>query len=142
MGAGDRGRAIAHVIPGISSYSLKLIKVIDQQENKVVYGDEQSQLPSSSLPDISPSGISEKNTHQSAGLENDGDRKTARFLILAILFFVTGFLGLPVLWLSKSFSLTEKIVWSILNIIYTCALIAGTVAICVWALRPFFSAIP
>lgn len=68
------------------------------------------------------------------------DRKTTRFLILAMLFFVTGFLGLPVLWLSKSFSLTEKLIWSVLNTIYTCALIAGTVAICIWALRPFFAA--
>jgi hypothetical protein len=108
----------------------------------VVYGDEQSQHPSPSPPNFFPSGQSAKNTHASSRLENDGDRKTARFLILAILFFVTGFLGLPVLWLSKSFSPTEKIVWSILNIIYTFALIAGTVAICVWALRPFFSAIP
>ncbi|MCU0711364.1 MAG: hypothetical protein MUC43_04855 [Pirellula sp.] len=72
---------------------------------------------------------------------NDLDRKTTRIVILAMLFFVTGFLGLPVLWLSKSFSLTEKLVWSIVNTVYTCALIAGTVAICIWALRPFFTAI-
>ncbi|XZE22518.1 hypothetical protein SH449x_002448 [Pirellulaceae bacterium SH449] len=69
----------------------------------------------------------------------DRDRTTARLLILAMLFFVTGFLGLPVLWISKSFSLTEKLIWSIVNTIYTCALIAGTIAICVWALRPLFS---
>lgn len=67
------------------------------------------------------------------------DRKTARLLILAMLFFVTGFLGLPVLWISKSFSMTEKLIWSVVNTIYTCALIAGTVAICVWALSPLFS---
>lgn len=70
------------------------------------------------------------------------DRRTARLLILAMLFFVTGFLGLPVLWISKSFSLTEKLIWSVVNTIYTCALIAGTVAICVWALRPLFSVLP
>lgn len=108
----------------------------------MVYGDEQPQYPSPPSSDYSPSGLSAEKADTRRSLESDRDRKTARFLILAILFFVTGFLGLPVLWLSKSFSLTEKIVWSILNIIYTCALIAGTVAICVWALRPFFSTIP
>lgn len=106
----------------------------------MAFSDEQSKTTSPSLSE-SPLGRT-KTGHLAAvqDQENDRDRKTARFLILAMLFFVTGFLGLPVLWLSKSFSLTEKLVWSVLNTIYTCALIAGTVAICVWALRPFFTA--
>ena len=106
----------------------------------MAFSDEQSKTTS---PSLSESPLVRTKTGHLAAIhdqENDMDRKTARFLILAMLFFVTGFLGLPVLWLSKSFSLTEKLVWSVLNTIYTCALIAGTVAICVWALRPFFTA--
>ncbi len=107
----------------------------------MAFSGEQSKTTSPSQSE-SPLGRTETgHLAASQGQENDRDRKTARFLILAMLFLVTGFLGLPVLWLSKSFSLTEKLVWSVLNTIYTCALIAVTVAICVWALRPFFTAI-
>lgn len=97
--------------------------------------------PSETPASLSGLPITSRDT-PSAGIDSsshDSDRKTTRFLILAMLFFVTGFLGLPVLWISRSFSLTEKIVWSLLNTIYTCALIAGTIAICIWALKPFFS---
>ena len=55
-----------------------------------------------------------------------------RLVILAVLFFVTGFLGIPLLWISDSFSRTEKIVWSILVTVYTLVLIGTTVAICWW----------
>jgi hypothetical protein len=70
------------------------------------------------------------------------DRTTIRWIILCVLFFVTGFLGLPVLWVSKSFSLTEKIIWSVVNIVYTSTLIAITAAICWWAFRPLFAIVP
>lgn len=53
--------------------------------------------------------------------------------ILALLFFVTGIFGLPLLWMSGSFSQTEKIVWSIVVTLYTLLLIGATVAICWWA---------
>jgi hypothetical protein len=66
-----------------------------------------------------------------------GSRKT----VLAILFFVTGFLGLPLLWLSPAFSNLEKWVWSFINIVYTSALIAGTVAICWWSYKRIFGMI-
>lgn len=107
----------------------------------MAFSDEQSKNASPSPLGSAPGSVNLGNPSASPGPESDRERKTTRFLILAMLFFVTGFLGLPVLWLSKSFSLTEKLVWSVLNTIYTCALIAGTVAICVWALRPFFTAI-
>lgn len=53
--------------------------------------------------------------------------------ILALLFFVTGVFGIPLLWMSGSFSQTEKIAWSIVVALYTLLLIGATVAICWWA---------
>jgi hypothetical protein len=64
--------------------------------------------------------------------------QTTRWLILGMLFLVTGFLGLPALWISRSFTTKEKIFWSIVNTIYTSALIAITGLICWWAFRQFF----
>lgn len=52
--------------------------------------------------------------------------------ILVLLFFVTGILGLPLLWLSDSFSRTEKIVWSIVVTLYTLLLLGATLAIGWW----------
>jgi len=57
----------------------------------------------------------------------------SRTLIFVMLFGVTGFLGLPVLWLSPSFSRLEKCFWSVVNILYTLLLIAITIAICWWS---------
>jgi len=57
----------------------------------------------------------------------------SRTLIFVMLFGVTGFLGLPVLWLSPSFSNFEKCFWSVVNILYTLLLIAITIAICWWS---------
>jgi hypothetical protein len=54
-------------------------------------------------------------------------------MILAILFAVTGFLGLPLLWMSPAFSRIEKIVWSIINVLYTSLMIAACAAICWWS---------
>ncbi|MCU0721013.1 MAG: hypothetical protein MUC83_14985, partial [Pirellula sp.] len=75
----------------------------------MAFSDEQSS-------NTSPSGSASGSVHPghptaSHAPESDRERKTTRFLILPTLIFVTGFLGLPVLWLSKSFSLTEKLVW-------------------------------
>jgi uncharacterized membrane protein YbhN (UPF0104 family) len=61
-----------------------------------------------------------------------------RFAVLGVLFLVTGFLGLPLLWMNKKFSNTERIVWSIVVIIYTCALIAFVGWIIWWAYRRIF----
>lgn len=57
----------------------------------------------------------------------------SRKFVLMILFFVTGALGLPLLWISAQFSATEKLLWSLANLAYTLALIALCIAICVWA---------
>ena len=62
-----------------------------------------------------------------------------RFAVLGVLFLVTGFLGLPLLWMNKKFSNTERIVWSIIVIIYTCALIAFVGWIIWWAWSRVFA---
>jgi len=41
------------------------------------------------------------------------------YLILGMLFGVTAALGLPFLWVSRGFSTTMKVVWSIVVILYT-----------------------
>jgi len=56
-----------------------------------------------------------------------------RKVILAMLFLVTGALGLPLLWLSPAFNATEKVIWSLVNLVYTLMLIGICVAICYWA---------
>lgn len=42
-----------------------------------------------------------------------------RWLMLLVLFGVTAALGIPFLWNAKSFSRTEKIVWSVIVSLYT-----------------------
>jgi hypothetical protein len=66
------------------------------------------------------------------------DRQTTRIVMFVVLFGVTGFLGLPALWISKSFTPSEKIFWSIINTIYTLILIGITAAICWWSYRQIF----
>lgn len=60
--------------------------------------------------------------------------------ILLLLFCVTGFLGLPVLWLSYAFTTTEKIVWSIVNIAYTLMLIGACAGVIYWCYLRFQNA--
>src|SRR6185295_17618761 len=42
------------------------------------------------------------------------------WLVLGMLFFVTLFLGLPVLWLSRGFSPLAKVLWTVLLLVWTC----------------------
>jgi len=46
-----------------------------------------------------------------------------KLAVLACLFLVTGFLGLPLLWMNRRFSTAERFVWSLVVTIYTLALI-------------------
>ena len=62
-----------------------------------------------------------------------GQLLNSRLLIFVMLFGVTGFLGLPILWMSPSFSRLEKYFWSVVNILYTTVLIILCVVICWWA---------
>lgn len=54
-------------------------------------------------------------------------------LLLSLLFFVTGALGLPVLWYSKAFSLQGKITLSFAVLAWTALLIWLTVLVCMWS---------
>ncbi len=56
-----------------------------------------------------------------------------RLAMFGMLFGVTGFLGIPFLWMSHRFSRREKMVWSVIVTIYTLLLIAGMLAICWWS---------
>jgi len=80
---------------------------------------------------LPPNSLSEKKTDAKSSPMAQILR--SRFLIFVLLFAVTGFLGLPILWLSPSFSRLEKYFWSVVNILYTSALIALCLAICWWA---------
>jgi len=41
------------------------------------------------------------------------------WLVLGMLFFVTLFLGLPVLWFSRGFSPLSKVLWTVLLLVWT-----------------------
>lgn len=70
---------------------------------------------------------------ESGARENWERLLRAKWLVLGILFLVTGFLGLPLLWLSPSFSRMEKWIWSVVNVVYTSSLIYLTYRIVLWA---------
>ena len=61
-------------------------------------------------------------------------------MVLAILFGVTGALGIPLLWVNGKFSLAERLFWSLVVIIYTTALVGVTAAIVMWAYRVIIGA--
>jgi len=55
-------------------------------------------------------------------------------LLLAVLFFVTAAPGLPLLWISRRFSLAAKIVWTILNLLWTALVLWGFYLVMGWCL--------
>lgn len=73
--------------------------------------------------------------HQSVAKAAASSMTDGRWMVLAILFGVTGALGIPLLWVSKKFSLAERIFWSIVVTIYTLALVGVTAAIVMWSYR-------
>lgn len=56
-----------------------------------------------------------------------------RRALLVLLWGVTGFLGLPLLWLSPKFSATEKFIYSVLITMYSLFLILLATGIVWWA---------
>ena len=56
-----------------------------------------------------------------------------KWMVLVVLFLMTGALGIPLLWMNKGFSKAERIIWSIAVTIYTTILVAIVVWICLWA---------
>ncbi len=61
----------------------------------------------------------------------------SKALILAIQFLVTGFLGLPLIWFSSSFTRSEKWTWSIIVTVYTLILIGIAAFSVYFMLRTF-----
>ena len=61
--------------------------------------------------------------------------------MLAMLFCVTGALGIPFLWKSQAFGVAEKVFWSIAVSIYTSLLLWGTAAILTWSYRNISNAL-
>jgi hypothetical protein len=59
--------------------------------------------------------------------------------VLALLFLVTGFLGIPVLWMSRGFTTTMKVVLSIVVTAYTLLLIGCTIGVLWWAWSGIFA---
>ena len=59
----------------------------------------------------------------------------SKLAVLACLFLVTGFLGLPLLWMNRGFSTAERLLWAIVVTIYTLALIGLVAAIALWCYR-------
>lgn len=55
------------------------------------------------------------------------------WFILCLLFFVTAILGLPLLWISRGFSLTWKIALSLIVTLYTALLLWGFWWIMSWS---------
>lgn len=62
----------------------------------------------------------------------------SRWAVLAMLFLVTGALGVPLLWMNPNFSKTERIFWAIIVSIYTALLIFTAGAIVMWSFRQIF----
>jgi hypothetical protein len=54
------------------------------------------------------------------------------WLILAMLFFVTLFLGLPVLWISRGFSTASKVFVTIAVLVWSVIFIGGFIWFMVW----------
>lgn len=70
-----------------------------------------------------------------AGSRLLGRLSQSRLAVLAVLFLVTGFLGLPLLWKNRRFSTIERWFWAITNTIYTGLLIALAIGIVLWSYR-------
>ena len=55
-------------------------------------------------------------------------------VLLAVLFFVTAAPGLPLLWISRGFSLTGKLVVTILVLVWTAVVLWGFYFVMAWCL--------
>ena len=69
---------------------------------------------------------------------NRGELLQSRSVVLAVLFLVTGALGIPLLWVNQKFSNAERVFWTVVVLIYTVLLIAGVGWIVWWAWTRIF----
>ncbi len=67
--------------------------------------------------------------------EGGGNLIQNKLAVLAALFLVTGFLGLPLLWMNRQFSAVERLFWSVVIIIYSLILTGITVFVIWWSYR-------
>lgn len=68
-----------------------------------------------------------------------GELLQNRLAVLALLFLVTGCLGIPLLWVNKRFTTGQRVLWSIVVTLYTAALVAIVAAVWVWSYRRLFA---
>ena len=61
-----------------------------------------------------------------------------RGAVLALLFLVTGALGIPLLWMNRNFSPLERSFWTIVVLCYTFTLVGFTAWIVWWAYSRVF----
>ena len=62
-------------------------------------------------------------------------------MLVLVLFFVTAAPGLPLLWISRGFSLTGKIVLTILVLIWTALVLWGFYLVMAWCLPRIWESI-
>ena len=87
-----------------------------------------------------PSVVMDADTSPDGG-KADADSQNvmhSRMTVFAMLFLVTGALGIPLLWMSPKFSNTERVVWAIVVTVYTAMLIFVAGAIVMWSWRQIF----
>ena len=111
---------------------------MSQQDDSVSPIDAQLAAPPLSANDITVSTLGQ--APDPVGYAQTGGGGTDKLIqsklaVLACLFLVTGFLGLPLLWMNRRFSTAERLFWSIVVTIYTLVLIAIVGAVLVWVYR-------
>ncbi|MEX0825009.1 MAG: hypothetical protein WD119_02530, partial [Pirellulaceae bacterium] len=94
----------------------------------------QSPSPSGSPGDRHPADdASPPPVRASSGKSSFDTLLESRLAVLCILFFVTGALGLPLLWFSPRFSWPQRIFWGVVVTIYTILLIALVAMVLRWS---------
>lgn len=78
--------------------------------------------------DMNPNGVTEPNSGRRdiPSLDNP-------WLIIGLLFCVTGALGIPAIWLSRSFSRSAKVVLTVAVSLYTLAFVWGFWVVMAWS---------
>ena len=55
------------------------------------------------------------------------------YAVIALIFCVTGCLGIPVIMICRGFSPSKKVLWIVISLIYTAFLFVLVGVICAWA---------
>lgn len=97
------------------------------------FGDASSAVPGSQIPNTQVGSGPLHGKTQDTNQDLMKDISQNKLAVLGVMFGVTGFLGLPLLWINRKFSNVERVGWSIVNIFYTCTLIYIAYRICIWS---------